>query len=123
MTRTLRLLAVVAVLAMVLAPAGASAVECTITNEGALPTILGTLDTDVICDSAIDEVISASGGDDRIVYGGGNDTVNGGTGSDTIDFSGSAGPVHVDLDEGVATLGTETLSLVSIERVIGTTGN
>jgi Ca2+-binding RTX toxin-like protein len=65
-------------------------------------------------------------GDDLLIGRGGNDILNGGAGTDTVDYSqdGGAGAVNVDLLAGSATdTHGNTDTLISIERVIGTSGN
>ena len=64
-------------------------------------------------------------GDDTLIGGAGNDTLDGGANFDTADYSTAAGPITVNLATGAVSNdgdgGTDTL--VSIESIIGTTGN
>ena len=78
---------------------------------------------DFLDGGAGNDLIIGNDGDDTLIGGTGFDTLNGGVGSDLADFSdGTSGGV-IDLVAGSAEFASETDSLISIERVIGTGQN
>jgi len=93
--------------------------------------VTGGSGNDVITGNGSDNTLDGGAGNDTLVGVSGNntfltsagsDTFTGGTGTDVIDFSSSASPVTVDLENGNASGdGADTLS--GIENVIGTSGN
>src|SRR5207244_2353911 len=60
----------------------------------------------------------AGGANDFITPGPGDDTIKGGIGRDVVRFTGSGGPVTVDLVAGTAT-GEGSDTLQSVEDVVG----
>ena len=72
--------------------------------------------------NSLENILTGSGGDDTLTGGMGADTLYGGAGSDTASYASAAGPVVVDLKNGLASgsQGNDTLSL--IENVIGGAG-
>jgi Ca2+-binding RTX toxin-like protein len=111
-----------------------------ITGKGGLGTGLDSNDDLILDGGPGDDSIQGGDGNDLLIPGPGNDTVDGDDndpvfcgiedgepffgGGDTVDYSGSAGPVTVDLDPGethpgigTAPEGTDTLQ--NIENIIG----
>ncbi len=88
--------------------------------------IIGTSNGDTLTGNNLVNTIVAGEGNDTLSGQGGNDTLDGGLDSDWADYSYSSG-VIVDLSTtlGTATVtgGGDTDTLVSIENVIGSSGN
>jgi Ca2+-binding RTX toxin-like protein len=91
-------------------------------------TLIGTSGDDIIFgDDGNDIIKGAEGnddlqggaGDDVITGGSGDDIIHGGSGSDTVSFLYTAGPVYVDLADGVAFGQAGSDSLNSIENIVG----
>ena len=84
-------------------------------------TIFGTGGSDLLEDTAGDDVICGEGGSDTIVLSaGGNDVVDGGPGFDfvTLELASSGGTV--DLGAGTAVAGGVSATLEAVEGVVGT---
>ena len=62
-------------------------------------------------------------GNDTLIGGLGNDSLDGGAGIDTAEFSDKALAVIANLATGTATIGTEKDTLISIENLVGSSGN
>ncbi len=79
---------------------------------------------DVISDGSGNDSVYGDNGDDTIIAGSGNDYYHGGSGNDTVDFSQSTSGVEVELKSGKSD-GDDSGKdrLVSIENVIGSSGN
>lgn len=84
--------------------------------------VLGGGQDDLLVGDAVDNLLLGIEGDDTLSGGAGDDTLDGGFNSDTADFSGSGSEVDVDLAAGTAS-GQGNDTLISIENVIGTTGD
>ena len=104
----------------------------TIYGNGGNDTLHGLAGNDYLYGGIGNDLLHGEAGNDRLfgqdgndyLYGGaGADILNGGSGRDTASYSGEAGPVTVDMISNLVKTATGTDTLVSIERVHGTTGN
>ena len=78
-----------------------------------LCTITGTNnDDDPLPGTAGNDVICALDGDDRITVSGGNDVIIGGDGTDEVSYMGVGAPLTIDLDEGTASGGPKSDTLL-----------
>ena len=101
------------------------------TTAGAIVNLgLGTstsADTGTDTLTAIENVVGSAGNDTFVAsVGDGNNSYNGGAGTDTYDLSATSANATVNLAQGTASsldIGTDTLTLNSIENVIGGAGN
>ncbi|MGO4125226.1 beta strand repeat-containing protein [Inquilinus sp. YAF38] len=101
------------------------------TSAAAL-TITGTGYRDVLFGGNGNDTLSGGSGDDSLVGGAGNDLLRGGTGSDryfggagsdTVTYSGTTGPVTVNLQSGVGSGGeAQGDTYTGIENAIGSLG-
>jgi hypothetical protein len=67
-----------------------------------------------------DETVSTGDGDDSVVGSAGNDSIVGGGGVDTLDYSGSTGPVFVNLDDSTVQDGlggTDTIDDIDVIKL------
>jgi Ca2+-binding RTX toxin-like protein len=71
----------------------------------------------------LDNVITGAAGDDTIVGGLGADEINGGAGFDTVSYADDTNGITVDLTTGAVTGSQGNDTLVSIENIIGGSGN
>ncbi len=74
---------------------------------------------DVLTGSSADNHIHGGGGNDILNGVLGNDTLDGGIGMDTASYAELTTAVIANLTEGIARIGTETDTLISIEHLIG----
>ena len=91
-------------------------------------TLTGNEVANTITGGAGNDTLSGGGGDDTFVatIGDGNDNYNGGAGVDTYDLSATAADATVNLAQGKASsldIGTDTLTLNTIENLTGGSGN
>jgi Ca2+-binding RTX toxin-like protein len=90
-------------------------------------TINGTAGVDTIAGTTENDTIYGLGSDDTLSGSGGNDVLDGGSGNDTVDYSGMTTAVSMTLNSGgtvtVTLAAGNTDTLVSIENVIGGSGN
>jgi Ca2+-binding RTX toxin-like protein len=89
-------------------------------------TIYGLNGDDSLRGDAGNDVVFGGSGNDILSGGFGNDTLNGGGDSDTVDYSGVTTGFSVTLSGGSASVvisKTETDTLISIENLIGGSGN
>ncbi|MCW3847962.1 Ig-like domain-containing protein [Sphingomonas sp. LB-2] len=87
-------------------------------------TITGTDLADVIEGGAGNDTLRGAGGDDWLNGGAGVDTIDGGAGADTADFSALSAGITADLSLASNQVsGGSTSQLVSIENLVGTSGN
>jgi large repetitive protein len=101
------------------------------TTAGAIVNLgLGTstsADTGTDTVTAIENVVGSAGNDIFVAsVGDGNNSYNGGAGTDTYDLSATTANATVNLAQGTASsldIGTDTLTLNSIENVTGGAGN
>ncbi len=103
-----------------------SAFNDSLTANAANETLYGGAGNDTVVASAAghDSLDGGAGNDTFIASSAGGDTLSGGTGEDMANFSGTSGPVNVNLATGSATLtGGAADSLSGIEDVTGTSGN
>ena len=84
-------------------------------------TIIGSAGDDIIEGGLGNDMLTGGVGDDRLAGGGGIDVLNGGLGSDTADFTGITAAITVDVD--AQTVSGTTVTIASIENVIGGSGN
>jgi beta-glucanase (GH16 family) len=68
----------------------------------------------------LEQTIDGGSGDDVLDAGVGNNIINGQGGVNTITFNAATVGVKVDLDHGVATVGANNDTLVSIQNAVGT---
>ena len=92
--------------------------------------LIGTNNNDILTGTLNVDVFYGNAGNDTIIGGAGNDYINGGDGLDTANYSNSTADIIVDLSLGTATgVGTIGLAqvgvdtLVSVENIIGSSGN
>ena len=103
-----------------------SAYNDSLTSNAANESLYGGAGNDTLVASAAghDSLDGGTGNDTLMASAAGGDTLNGGTGENMADFSGTSGPVDVNLATGSATLtGGTADSLSNIEDVTGTGGN
>ena len=80
---------------------------------------IGTALDNVQLFSKFDDTLVGGAGNDELHGGDGNDRLDGGAGLDTASYSDSARGIVADITTGVVTSGTDTDTLVSIERIQG----
>ncbi|MGO1076796.1 calcium-binding protein, partial [Inquilinus sp. CA228] len=95
-------------------------------------TATGTGYNDFLFGGSVNDTLSGGNGNDTLVGGAGNDTLRGGTGgdrffggtgSDTVTYSGTTGPVTVNLQSGVGSGGeAQGDTYTGIENAIGSLG-
>ena len=85
--------------------------------------IVAGRNNDTLNGGADNDSLYGGAGNDVLNGGTGNDLLNGGTGFDTADYSGDTTARVINLIAGTAASATETDTLVSIEHVIGGSGN
>ncbi|WP_292782993.1 calcium-binding protein [Nostoc sp. NMS9] len=88
--------------------------------------LIGTAGNDTIVGNDANNVLNGGAGNDFIDGGFGFDTIDGGAGTDTTSYAFFSGPIDANLSTGVVKFpGNSTLTdkLVSIENLIGTSGN
>jgi len=73
-----------------------------------------------IIGSAFNDSLYGDNYDNILIGGAGNDLLDGGAGFDTASYAGATGPVSINLATGTVTGAAGNDTLVSIERVIGT---
>ncbi len=79
---------------------------------------------DTLVGDSHDNVLSGLTGDDMLTGGGGNDTLDGGSGTDTANYSADTQGVTANLATGTASgIGSGTDTLISIDNLIGGSGN
>jgi Ca2+-binding RTX toxin-like protein len=99
-------------------PGGTEAVAASVVN------VIGGSGDDILRGDPGDNQLFGGDGNDLLTGGlGGNDLFDGGNGNDRVSFSGAVNSVNVQLAAGVATIGTFTKTLQSIELVRGTNQN
>ena len=87
--------------------------------------VIGSSFNDTLYGSSGANSLSGLGGNDTLIGRGGNDILDGGAGIDTADYSGAAGNVSIDLNDGMTGSGTGsdgdggTDTLVGIENLTG----
>jgi Ca2+-binding RTX toxin-like protein len=103
-----------------------------INGNGGNDTLHGLAGNDLIYGGTGNDLLHGDAGSDHLygqdgndyLYGGaGSDWLNGGSGRDTASYAGETGPVTVDMISNLVKTSTGTDTLVSIERVHGSTGN
>jgi Ca2+-binding RTX toxin-like protein len=117
-------------------PAGPGNAPSTTKTLISIENAIGGSGANVLVGNDGDNFLSGEGGNDTLIGGGGNDTLDGGAGTDTASFAGSSLGVRADLASGFAwvlpdasrppgddNLPTSTTQLISIERLIGGSGN
>jgi len=88
--------------------------------------IEGSNYNDVLSGTTANNTLLGGGGDDTLDGGGGIDTLDGGAGTDIVSFASyGTTPVTVNVTGGnsVATAGSDTITLINIEELIGGAGN
>jgi Ca2+-binding RTX toxin-like protein len=88
-------------------------------GDGGDDTLIGDIGNDRLTGGAGNDTLSGGSGDDVLFADAGTDRMDGGAGLDTADFSGIGSAVSVDLYAKTAS-GAGADSLISIERVVGT---
>ena len=85
----------------------------------------GNAEANILLGNSADNRLLGGDGNDILVGGAGNDYLDGGSGTDTVSFEGTTTSLSIDLSTALGTittsLGTDTL--VSIEGIIGGSGN
>jgi choice-of-anchor C domain-containing protein len=81
--------------------------------------LFGNGGDDTLNGGAGNDSLFGGSGNDTLRGGSGNDRLDGGAGTDTVSYSDSSRGIVADITTGVVTSGTETDSLVSIERIQG----
>ena len=99
-----------------------SAFSDSLTGNGSANVLEGGFGNDVLNGAGGNDTLLGGGGNDTLEGGAGNDLLDGGFGIDTATYAGEGAAVTVNLRTGVAT-GAGTDSLVSIENVVGGSGN
>ncbi|MDM7930857.1 Hint domain-containing protein [Tabrizicola sp.] len=94
----------------------------TINGDGGADSLYGGDGDDRLFGGSQNDGLFGGDGNDTLTGGTGNDTLDGGVGTDTADFTGSTSALTVNLVNGTAS-GDGTDVLVSIENVIGGSGN
>ena len=95
----------------------------TITN---VEIIEGSTYSDIITGTNANNTLLGSAGDDTLDGGGGIDTLDGGSGIDSVNFASyGTTPVVVNVSgsNSIATMGSDIATLISIEQIIGGSGN
>lgn len=112
-------------IAMVSAAGGAG--NDTLTGTAANNLLIGNAGADTLTGGAGDDTMDGGSGNDVFVFdtGWGNDTVTGGDGMDMLDFATITANMTVDLENGLATDGTSsvTWSTYDIDQVTTGSGN
>ena len=88
--------------------------------------MIGSNFNDTITGDSRDNVLNGGAGDDFIDGGFGFDTINGGSGVDTTSYSFFSGPINANLTTGIVGFPENSIltdTLISIENLIGTSGN
>lgn len=87
--------------------------------------VYGENGNDVLSGGSGSNILYGGAGNDTFIGGSGADTFQGGTGQDNIDYSGSCGPVNVNLSTGTLTGGDATNDSIAggVDGVIGTNYN
>uniref|UniRef100_UPI0034CF3DFC beta strand repeat-containing protein n=1 Tax=Roseomonas sp. 18066 TaxID=2681412 RepID=UPI0034CF3DFC len=86
--------------------------------------IVGSDFDDTLIGNAADNVLSGGGGDDTLIGGAGVDQFYGGEGSDTVSYASETAGFSLDLtNQGASTGAAAGETLVSIENLIGGSGN
>lgn len=83
--------------------------------------VLGTFGDDTLTGTAGDDIIAGFEGDDALIGNGGNDTVDGGAGTDSVNFDVNEAQAVVNSDGlggHTVTIGTDTITLISIEKLL-----
>ncbi|MEH2062558.1 MAG: cadherin-like domain-containing protein, partial [Nostoc sp.] len=83
----------------------------------------GSQDNDTLNGGAGNDLLFGGVGNDFLSGGSGNDTLDGGSGNDTADFSFVTSGIKCDLSTGQITFSSSTHKLISIENLIGSSGN
>ncbi len=100
-------------------------VENLVLNGAAAINGTGNGDANILIGNSADNRLLGGDGNDILVGGAGNDYLDGGSGTDTVSFEGTTTSLSIDLSTALGTittsLGTDTL--VSIEGIIGGSGN
>jgi choice-of-anchor C domain-containing protein len=81
--------------------------------------LFGNGGNDTLNGGAGNDSLFGGAGDDTLRGGAGSDRLDGGAGTDTASYSDSSRGIVADITTGVVTSGTETDSLVSIEKIQG----
>lgn len=89
-----------------------------ITKINVTPTVVSQ-GNDVLNGGNGNDQLFGNGGNDILNGGAGSDLLNGGAGVDTANYSDSNRGIVADITTGVVTTGTDTDTLVSIERIVG----
>ena len=89
-----------------------------LSGTAAADEIRGLAGNDTLQGLAGQDSLDAGPGRDLLVGGAGNDTLNGGDAIDIADYRGATA-VNANLQTGVATLGSDTDTLISIEALFG----
>ena len=84
--------------------------------------ISGTAYSDILNGGKGNDVLFGQDGNDTLNGGIGNNTLNGGNGTDTVTYAWTSAGVTVNLLTGIASNGSGTDTLSSIENVIGSNG-
>ncbi|WP_204114988.1 Ig-like domain-containing protein [Shimia biformata] len=95
----------------------------TLLAQGGNDTVYGGAGNDWLEGQNGDDQIFGEEGDDLVHGGAGSDLMDGGAGTDRAYYADMTIAVNVDLSTGIATQGTDTDTLVSIENVTGSAGN
>ena len=103
----------------------------TVTVDGETDTLIsienlkGGSGSDKLSGDSADNVLAGGSGNDILKGGAGSDTIEGGDGSDTADFSDKTTALTITLNSSSTSIriGNETDTLVSIENLIGGSGN
>jgi serralysin len=100
-------------------------VENLVLNGAAAINGTGNGDANILIGNSADNRLLGGDNNDILVGGAGNDYLDGGSGNDTVSFEGTTTSLSIDLSTALGTittsLGTDTL--VSIEGIIGGSGN
>ncbi|WP_445632839.1 hypothetical protein NSTC745_04416 [Nostoc sp. DSM 114161] len=85
--------------------------------------LIGSSGNDTLLGDSADNVLNGGAGNDLLSVGNGNDTLDGGVGNDTADFSFSNDGISCNLSTGQVTYLSFIHKLISIENLIGSSGN
>ncbi|WP_157266296.1 beta strand repeat-containing protein [Azohydromonas aeria] len=86
-------------------------------------TVTGDSGANLMSGAGGNDSLYGGSGEDTLAGGAGNDLLDGGYGTDTVSYAHLAAAISVDLSTGVVTTATEgSDTLVSIERIVGTSG-
>ena len=83
-------------------------------------TLDGGADNDTLIGGDGNDSLSGGVGDDLLVGGNGSDVLDGGSGTDTASYRNAGAAVSADLSAGMAAVGADADTLVSIENLTGT---